>query len=292
MQHNHKRSPCRFLSAHALVVCVFLCVAGRGEAGPIFPPQPLLPPSAVNIIDISAGPVAGCCTNQVAYAYFTKYSDTLVVPGVPSATVSIGASAVADYGSSHASLSMSLNDPLSEAGSNGFMTSQWRDIWTITSGGLTGLGYLELQYAVDGSMSSAGSGKNTPYLLSDVWGPTVSTQSQFVYLTGGPQVVTMPELFSFAFGQQFDVAEQLTLQFSLGLVANGSGMISQDYSDTAALSGIRIFDSAMNPVAAFDVSANSGTVYGPDGVAPEPGTMGLFGVALVFLGAWRVRLKK
>ena len=129
---------------------------------------------------------------------------------------------------------------------------------------------------------------NSPYLASDVTGPTNSRQSQVVGLTGGPQLVTMPNFYIFDYGQPFTVAAQLSLQCSLGL-GSGSGAISQDYSNTATLSGIEVFDSAMSPVAGFTISSDSSTNYGLEGVVPEPSSLSmvLFGLAGAIMYVWR-----
>jgi hypothetical protein len=256
-----------------ILACFTLYITGIGRATPI------LAPATFSQIGILGGPSGSPV--EIAMA-LVPYSNTLIVPGVQNAVVSVSATGAASYGSLHADLTMSLSDPSRQAQASGFLSSVWRDIWTITFGDLTGLGYLELQYAVDGTLSSSASGRSTPNILSDVWSPTISTQSENVNLTGGDQIVTMPQFYMFHYGESFNVSAQLSALIQLG-TGNGAGSV--DYANTATLNGIQVFDASMNPVADFAISSASGTLYGPDGIVAEPSSlsMGLFGTAVIAL---------
>jgi hypothetical protein len=65
-----------------------------------------------------------------------------------------------------------------------------------------------------------------------------------------------------------------------------SGSGSADFSHTAVLTGIDLFDSSGAPISSFDITSASGTFYGPNGVVPEPGSMllGLAGMAVLAMG--------
>ena len=64
-----------------------------------------------------------------------------------------------------------------------------------------------------------------------------------------------------------------------------------DYSHTAILTGIELFDSTGAPINTFQISSASGTAYGPDGVVPEPNTLVLCLSIIVVFGAFRHRSK-
>ena len=57
-----------------------------------------------------------------------------------------------------------------------------------------------------------------------------------------------------------------------------------DYSHTITLNGIRLADGSNAPVNNFQVESASGTVYGVNGVVPEPGTWLLMLIGVAFIG--------
>ena len=73
------------------------------------------------------------------------------------------------------------------------------------------------------------------------------------------------------------------------VIWSGRGMT--DYSHTAILTGIELFDSTGAPINTFKISSASGTAYGPDGVVPEPNSFVLSLSVIVVLGAVRYRSK-
>lgn len=87
---------------------------------------------------------------------------------------------------------------------------------------------------------------------------------------------TVSDTIQIQYGIAFNV------DFVLGAIAYPTGVLSgsADYSHTARLTGIQVFDSNMNPVSNPSFSSASGQEYTVSGAVPEPGTWLLLGSGL------------
>jgi hypothetical protein len=89
--------------------------------------------------------------------------------------------------------------------------------------------------------------------------------------------------FSFTYGQPFDliidlnVGAQLSGGDAISLATNVSGNASVDFGNTLSLNSITLEDSSGNAVSNYQITSESGTQYGADGVeTPEPFSAALF----------------
>jgi hypothetical protein len=64
---------------------------------------------------------------------------------------------------------------------------------------------------------------------------------------------------------------------------------SADFSHTATLTGLQVFDSSGNPVSNPAFGSAAGVQYTVNGVAPEPASALLIGAGLLTVGAFRFR---
>lgn len=80
-------------------------------------------------------------------------------------------------------------------------------------------------------------------------------------------VVTSPEI-PFVFGQPFEYAIWFTAGINILDFSDGSYAIS-DFYHTATLTGINVFDSKGRIIRNFSIQAESGTIYGANGIVPN-----------------------
>jgi hypothetical protein len=191
-------------------------------------------------------------------------------------TMTVTSAGIGDFGVLGVSGTDTLTDPGDSNSIFGQDYSLFRDVVTITFGDLQGTGYIAFQVTADGSSAITGSGTVLPNMNIDVFGGDLASQSNsFVFASNGVSVVTSP-LYSFQYGQQFNLAGQLNLSFWLG---PGDGSASANFFDTATITGIEVFDSNMDPLTDWTAASESGTTYDSDGAVPEPAS-----VLLVFGG--------
>ena len=105
--------------------------------------------------------------------------------------------------------------------------------------------------------------------------------------------VITSQAIPFVFGQPIELRTTLFVDANIFTPAPGASS-TWDYSQTVVLNGISLADGSNAPVNNFQVESASGTVYGVNGVAPEPGTLLLMlsGIALAGLKGRRPNMKR
>jgi hypothetical protein len=147
--------------------------------------------------------------------------------------------------------------------------------------------YMTLTMQVNGTTTPNGSG-SAGFIVdvgADPENPmSLPDNTQDIEMFSGDQTITYT--FSFLVGQPFRVIYYLGANtFETGGALSGTA----DYSDTAMLTGVQVFDSGMNPVLNPTIVSADGLEYTADGVVPEPGSWLLVGSGLVAVGAFRCR---
>lgn len=157
--------------------------------------------------------------------------------------------------------------------------SGYRDTYTIAGG--TGTGTIDFTFTVSGSATSTG-GASAGDLFQYV--PVVSGEEDFgsqvnYPVSNGTATVAVP----FTFGQPTELTIYFYALAQVFAWQEGSSAAA-GYFDTALLDHIVVLDSQNNVVPNFNIVAESGTFYGPDGVAPEPATLALLAVGCAAIG--------
>ncbi len=186
--------------------------------------------------------------------------------------------------------------------------SQYDDTLTITGG--TGSGVLELQYSLDGSSSSTGTGfdLSTSYLaIEGAFGGGAYFQINNGALTNG-QEADFSGTGTFADTVTFYLPFTYGTPFTMDPILRSAANFYQDFDstpytatwdfyNTATVTAAAVLDgTANNPgnAVAAQIASDSGLVYGATGISttPEPGTWLLVGCAmgsLIFVRRGRVR---
>jgi hypothetical protein len=105
--------------------------------------------------------------------------------------------------------------------------------------------------------------------------PSGTVNTTFVFTVGARFHYGSP----FAFGVTMNVLDTIGLE----------SLVTGDYFHTGLLTGLQPFDSGNNAVTGATFSSTSGTAYTTNGVVPEPGSLGLTGMAVVMLSLSRFR---
>jgi hypothetical protein len=192
-------------------------------------------------------------------------------------------------------------------------TADYSDMLTITGGGGTNgtSGVLELTYALDGVISSVGSGLDGLSNLEFFMNPATSSQFDNEGIESGSDIQvgldgtyhdTVIFYIPFTYGTPF--ATEVNLSASPGFVSgffSGNDVTpytsTVNYYDTASLNSALVFGGTIAAIGAQNTSAAissaSGLGFGPNGnstAAPEPGTWFLAVLGMGFLG-WAKRKK-
>jgi hypothetical protein len=231
--------------------------------------------------------------------------------GAPSGTLASGGEslgftdyATATFGTMHIGASVNiLNLSNDQAYALGFDSVQ--DHLTIDSPSQHGqIGHLVVTYYIDGTISNSGGIAdaflqvvtrilpNTDFALQN------SVEDDNTSVPAGTH--TVPVVFNFRYGSPFDL--YFSMQATAGTMIDlsgsgyqlknrtGSGMGAVDFTNTWVLNGLGTTDSLGNPVMDSTFSADSGTPYTQDGVAPEPATLVLSGAAMLAFGFIRPKV--
>ena len=171
----------------------------------------------------------------------------------------------------------------------------WDDLTITSSSQATGsVGYLVPTMQVDGSTTASALGD-----AGIIWQDSVGTaaaafdpasncpiqpQPGACYFQGNATLTLNP--IPFHYGDPFWV------DFFIGAGAYpGPSFLTgtADYSHTATVTGLQVFDSNMNPVSNPTFGSAAGVHYTVNGVAPEPGSLLLIGSGLAAVGVFRYR---
>lgn len=154
--------------------------------------------------------------------------------------------------------------------------SGFRDVYTF--GGGSGAGVADFVFSVSGTTSQEG-------------GAYASGVFQYVPVVGGAEDWTAAQVFTATIGSPsvvpvdftFGQPTEFTIFFyALSEIWNwvpGSDATA-DFTHTAVLSGIDVYDEQNTPVDGFTIASASGTRYTANGVLSEPGSMCLAAIAL------------
>jgi hypothetical protein len=196
------------------------------------------------------------------------------------------------YGYLHGSSSGSLGISGTPATIYGYGGASFQDTLTISDPSLTGqTGYLQIGYSLDGTVSSSGQDDGSILAIADVGGVgnpgTAYSANVYNSSVNGDFVFT--QLFTFSYGTPFSFGVGLYTAVGTGTwIADptssfgfdygfspltGSGSASANAADTLILSLLEVENSDGQPVAGVSYSSASGTIYGPQGVVPEPSTL-------------------
>lgn len=153
--------------------------------------------------------------------------------------------------------------------------SGFRDSYTVTGG--VGAGELDFSFAVTGTVDAI-NGAYAGSLFQ--WVPTVNGNSDFANVmqfgvSDGRADVAIP----FVYGQALEGTLYFYALAQIFSFETPSFAVA-DFSHTAILDRISVFDSQGEPQSDFRIFAESGTVYSANGVVPEPASLALFAIAL------------
>jgi hypothetical protein len=128
---------------------------------------------------------------------------------------------------------------------------------TLTISGPTGVGFVVYTYTVDG-WSDGEASLGALFLRHDGASEELSDE------LAGPEVLTSSP-HAITFGQPFN--HGVVLQADGGIGLGQTGELGSEF--TATMTGLAVFDAAMNPVTGFSISSDSGTAY----PIPGPGAV-------------------
>lgn len=222
--------------------------------------------------------------------------------GTASASDTINLTGGGGYGSLHGYASGSLSISGSPALAYSYGGSAFQDTLTISNPNLTGqTGYLQIGYILDAVISSTGIDDGSVIAIADVGGVgnpgTVYSDAAYTSSVTGSFV--FPQLFSFTYGTPFSFGIGMYAAVGTGTwvvdpsapfgydygfsLATGTGSATADASDTLTLSLLEVENSSGAPVGGATFTSGSGTIYGPEGIVPEPSTGFLLFSALTLL---------
>jgi hypothetical protein len=198
---------------------------------------------------------------------------------------SYGASSSATYGSLGAMISVDVSGSDSFPLITEYASAFFFDTFTFNTGTTASSGTAYLEITVDGSGSVTGSnagvyGNSYATVLAGEAGTNLNFQAlaSVTNTSGQATVLSQPIPFTSGVPVDIEVALAANLYFGCDVTDpfdpaecdNWSANGVTDYSHTALLTGIELFDTTGAPINTFTISSASGTSYGSDGVNPEP----------------------
>jgi len=219
-------------------------------------------------------------TNQSSFGYSNTFTAN-------NHQIPVSANGVVSYGS-NGFFAQVMNPSVDTFYSQFGGGNTWGDDLIINAPGLTGTaGTLMVSVAVKGTGVGTESAN-----VNTFWQDSVGSDTQLH--TSNSQVTssgTVNTTFTFTIGAKFHYGSP----FSFGVTMNVldaiglESLTTGDFLHTGLLTGLQPFDSSSNAVSGATFSSASGTSYSTAGVVPEPGSMGMLGVAVLMLSLWRVR---
>lgn len=166
--------------------------------------------------------------------------------------------------------------------------SQYQDSLTITGG--TGSGVLELQYALDGSFSSTGTGPNLSFGYLAIFGAVgayfrvdsgaLTSGQQFTFSGNGTRNNTVTFYVPFTYGTPLNI--EPIIRSAADFYADYDSppyTATTDFYNTATLNAALVLDGSANApgsvVSGTTIASTTGLAYTPNGIAatvPEPAT--------------------
>ncbi len=211
-----------------------------------------------------------------------------------SSTYNISTSAT--FGAMHAYASQTATGNATSGYAEVAAYSWFNDVFTFSSSGKTGNGTAYFTFDVDGRRTA--SPGTTP---SGPFGKAALAYYSGVYPVR--QVDGTISVSNTTFAGSFR-SEPIPFTFGVGvnvdatIIASGdadcqprsrpsciawTAGTTTDFSATATLSRIELFDSNNSLIPAFSIQSGSGTVYTANGIVPEPGTAAIAGVTLLVI---------
>jgi hypothetical protein len=213
---------------------------------------------------------------------FQDCSGTAAVPGT-NVSMSYLTKAVPGYGVMHLFTSASVVAGTLTPGPTPFSAqvsafAGFEDSFTFSSLGQDGqLGSVQLGFTLTGSTTTSPGNPVVPESF-DVF--SFDTGVDYSFTVGpGPGFGISPTI-PIVFGQPTELNINLDVDSDITNFTVGS-FSKNDYSSTAVLSTIKVFDSSGDPVNDFMITSASGTSYSASGVIPEPATWTMLGVAMI-----------
>lgn len=215
--------------------------------------------------------VAGCSPT------FSSATPAVVTCG----TVALGATA--GFASGNANL---LGASASSIGfGNVIANAQFTDTVTYTASG-SGNGFVGFEEVLQGTITGAGiNGSQASGLFTASYNDAVScTVSLSINGSNGTDCIAF---FPIVFG----VTNQIAINGSLTVQAKngGAGGVLADFSHTAEISSVGLYDANQNLISSLVLTGASGATYGSPPTAPEPSSQLLLATGLIALGVLRRR---
>ncbi len=224
------------------------------------------------------------CENDISSQAGTLYGG--------SGFIDFSNAAMASYGVMHVSSRSNFSVTDEQAFAGGYASFQ--DVLTISDRALDGqTGILLIGYDLDGTVSQTGISSAFLQLAARVFAPTL--QNYLIdYQSTTATSALIPQPFYFTFGSPFTLYFSLQAATGTEAVLSGGGYVLEsgsgsgtgvaDFSNTFTLSRLAVEDAGGNPVSGALFSSDSGTIYGQDGVVPEPSALLLIVPGIAFFG--------